>query len=417
MADKIKAIKIKQKNGTYTGEIPISVNVQNVQWDENNHTLLDALGSVDISSSGKGNLQHQIDELDGDKISTNQFNSRLNDFLREQISEDTTDWLDDNVNPVGSAVIVDKTLTINGAAADAKVVGNELTATKISLGSLMEPQRLADGTDLNTVTTPGTYTLHTSSSYVNKPTEDVEHGILEVWHEDFDNNLGRIFQRLTYTYKAERTCTEIWTRSKAATSGAIWTPWVSVVNADELNKKIDALMEPQRLADGTDFNTVTAPGVYTLHTSCTYTNKPTSDIEHGILEVWHEDFDNNLGRTLQRLTYMYKAGRTQTEIWTRAKAATAGATWTPWISTTGDLTRKSMLLSDDIPDTTQAYVFTDGKVSQVTHSRDSVAIRTDVFTYGAGTITEVRTLNTGESLTIVTNLTTLETIVTYNGGA
>ena len=81
MADKIKAIKIKQKNGTYSEEVPISVNVQNVQWDENNHTLLDALGSVDISSSGKGNLQHQIDELDGDKISTNEFNSRLNDEL------------------------------------------------------------------------------------------------------------------------------------------------------------------------------------------------------------------------------------------------------------------------------------------------------------------------------------------------
>lgn len=126
MADKIKAIKIKQQNGTYTGEIPISVNVQNVQWDENNHTLLDALGSVDISSSGKGNLQHQIDELDGDKISTNEFNSRLNDFLREQISADTTDWLDDNVNPVGSAVIVDKTLTIEGAAADALAVKTEL---------------------------------------------------------------------------------------------------------------------------------------------------------------------------------------------------------------------------------------------------------------------------------------------------
>lgn len=133
MADKIKAIKIKQKNGTYSEEVPISVNVQNVQWDENNHTLLDALGSVDISSSGKGNLQHQIDELDGDKISTNQFNSRLNDFLREQISEDTTDWLDDNVNPVGSAVIVDKTLTIEGAAADAKAVGDELTEVRTDL--------------------------------------------------------------------------------------------------------------------------------------------------------------------------------------------------------------------------------------------------------------------------------------------
>ena len=46
--------------------------------------------------------------------------------MKDQISADTTDWLDDNVNPVGSAVIVDKTLTIEGAAADAKAVKTEL---------------------------------------------------------------------------------------------------------------------------------------------------------------------------------------------------------------------------------------------------------------------------------------------------
>lgn len=150
MADKIKAIKIKQKNGTYSEEVPISVNVQNVQWDENNHTLLDALGSVDISSSGKGNLQHQIDELDGDKISTNEFNSRLNDFLRKQISADTTDWLNDNVNPAGSAVIVDKTLTIDGAAADALVVKTELnkkanvsnTYTKAEVNAAIDAKKI-----------------------------------------------------------------------------------------------------------------------------------------------------------------------------------------------------------------------------------------------------------------------------------
>ena len=150
MADKIKAIKIKQKNGTYSEEVPISVNVQNVQWDENNHTLLDALGSVDISSSGKGNLQHQIDELDGDKISTNEFNSRLNNFLKDQISADTTDWLDDNVNPVGSAVIVDKTLTIEGAAADALAVKTELnkkanasnTYTKAEVNAAIDAKKI-----------------------------------------------------------------------------------------------------------------------------------------------------------------------------------------------------------------------------------------------------------------------------------
>lgn len=72
------------------------------------------------------------------------------------------------------------------------------------------------------------------------------------------------------------------------------------------------------------------------------------------------------------------------------------------------------LLCDDVPNTTQTYTFTDGAVSQVTHSADNVAVRTDVFTYATSSITEVRTLNSGESLTIVTNLTTLETTVTFS---
>lgn len=72
-----------------------------------------------------------------------------------------------------------------------------------------------------------------------------------------------------------------------------------------------------------------------------------------------------------------------------------------------------ILQIDEIPDTVQSYTFVDGTVSQITHNRSGVAIRTDVFTYGTNTITEVRTLSTGESLTIVTNLTTLETTVTY----
>lgn len=78
-----------------------------------------------------------------------------------------------------------------------------------------------------------------------------------------------------------------------------------------------------------------------------------------------------------------------------------------------DLKADLNLLTNEIPDTVQTYTFSSGAVSQVTHSRNGTAIRTDVFTYGASTITEVRTLNTGESLTIVTNLTTLETSVTY----
>ena len=73
------------------------------------------------------------------------------------------------------------------------------------------------------------------------------------------------------------------------------------------------------------------------------------------------------------------------------------------------------LLQNDIPDTVQNYTFSGGSVSQVTHVRNNDVIRTDNFTYGTGIITETRTLYTGESMTIVTNLTTLETTVTYSG--
>lgn len=73
-----------------------------------------------------------------------------------------------------------------------------------------------------------------------------------------------------------------------------------------------------------------------------------------------------------------------------------------------------MLQEETIPDTVQTITFDSaGNVSAITHTANNVAVRTDVFTFGTDTITEVRTLSTGESLTIVTNTTTLQTTITY----
>lgn len=69
---------------------------------------------------------------------------------------------------------------------------------------------------------------------------------------------------------------------------------------------------------------------------------------------------------------------------------------------------------EDIPGAVQSYTFNNGKISSVTHSSGNTVIRTDVFTFGNGTITEVRTLSTGQKLTIVTNTSTLRTSVTYS---
>ena len=74
-----------------------------------------------------------------------------------------------------------------------------------------------------------------------------------------------------------------------------------------------------------------------------------------------------------------------------------------------------LLLSDEIPNTVQSVSFdSNGNVSSISHVSGSTTIRTDAFTFGTGTITEVRTLNTGENLTIITNLTTLQTTITYS---
>ena len=75
----------------------------------------------------------------------------------------------------------------------------------------------------------------------------------------------------------------------------------------------------------------------------------------------------------------------------------------------------ALLTASEIPDTTQTYTFVDGAVSQVVHADgNDVVVRTDSFTYAENTITEARVLYSGDTLTIVTNLTTLETTVTYS---
>jgi seryl-tRNA synthetase len=79
-----------------------------------------------------------------------------------------------------------------------------------------------------------------------------------------------------------------------------------------------------------------------------------------------------------------------------------------------DLKSATSLHDDEIDNTVQTITFaSDGSVQKIEHKRNNVIIRTDTFTFATNMITEVRTLNTGETLTIATNLTTLETTVTY----
>ena len=124
--DKLTAIKIRYDDGTYSDEIPVSVLSKNVEWDST-HTLVDILGSINVDATGT--IQDQISRLFNEKVSITQ----LNNYVASQLNTDVANWLNNNVDPVGSAVVVDKTLTIEGAAADAKKTGDELSSLNSSL--------------------------------------------------------------------------------------------------------------------------------------------------------------------------------------------------------------------------------------------------------------------------------------------
>ena len=110
------------------------------------------------------------------------------------------------------------------------------------------------------------------------------------------------------------------------------------------------------------------------------------------------------------VTYRFKAAHAANTAWnaSEVEATNLGTEIT-------GLKSAILLQEETIPDTTQTISFdSSGNVSSIVHKDGSNnTIRSDAFTFGTNTITEVRTLYTGETLTIVTNTTTLVTTVTY----
>lgn len=131
--DKLTAIKIKQNN-VYSDPIPLAPLAENVEYNDT-YNLKEVLGTIDVAN--KGDIQHQLDTLDSNKIDGTQ----LNNYVASQLNQDVSNWLNTNVDPVGSAVIVDSSLSISGAAADAKKTGDEITDLKSAFSSILSRTR------------------------------------------------------------------------------------------------------------------------------------------------------------------------------------------------------------------------------------------------------------------------------------
>ncbi len=100
---------------------------------------------------------------------------------------------------------------------------------------------------------------------------------------------------------------------------------------------------------------------------------------------------------------------------------TDGVTLTEFNAVKGKIDEDlATLQADDIPGATQVPVRKvvddpDSDIVGVQFMHDETVVRTDMYTFGDQTVTEVRTLPNNKTLTIVTNTDTLETTTTYTG--
>lgn len=86
-------------------------------------------------------VQNYLDTFDFDEAVADVIMEMVNNgsflnLMRPSIHADVTEWLNDNVTPVGSAVVVDSSLLISGAAADAQITGDKTTAAQNELNNI-----------------------------------------------------------------------------------------------------------------------------------------------------------------------------------------------------------------------------------------------------------------------------------------
>lgn len=93
------------------------------QWTTTKYYIDNYFDNLNVQTEINNKLDAMV--LDGT------FNAIVEPIIGDDLSGYVTAWLNEHVDPVGSAVTVDSSLTISGSAADAKVTGDRITKNEI----------------------------------------------------------------------------------------------------------------------------------------------------------------------------------------------------------------------------------------------------------------------------------------------
>ena len=105
-------------------------------------------------------INNKLDEMAQDGT----LDALIQPLVDSAVSDAVSEWLEENVNPAGSAVVVDSSLTVSGAAADAKVTGDEIRDLK---SDLSQPSMNINTEDVGRYTINSGVITPTAASNIN----------------------------------------------------------------------------------------------------------------------------------------------------------------------------------------------------------------------------------------------------------
>lgn len=140
--------------------------------------------------------QAEIEAILDNWVTSGEFSDLLYPVVQPMVppmvATEVSSWLNANVDPVGSAVVVDNTLTISGAAADAKVTGDRLT---------LDEEKISGGQSSIAESVKNTFKATTNADgYIFVPGEYYYHNVTVG---------GETVKQVEYKYSKNFVCTII----------------------------------------------------------------------------------------------------------------------------------------------------------------------------------------------------------------
>lgn len=124
--DSLSYYEMLCKTVDYLNKMVTNVNSLGKAFNDLQDMVTNYFDNLDVQQE----INNKLDEMVTD--------GTLNSLIEPLVGDAVSDWLEDNVTPTGSAVLVDSTLTISGASADAKVTGDEIGDLKSDLNDSLD---------------------------------------------------------------------------------------------------------------------------------------------------------------------------------------------------------------------------------------------------------------------------------------